>query len=200
MPLYLPLNLKFKAWGWKNPLSTRMTQQQSTTTVLYFRASLTIQSVMSVLTPKPRLHTNRLVLMFCKLSQIWILFTTLTTGEVIHPDLVPQFVDNLQLHHMSDIASCVNWKEWKRDFFISEPHALYPQNQDDIDMIFLQAVKNWRLLYDYLDETAVNKFSSLYQTFKFDTRSKRMVTRFEQWKYCMINSSYLTKRIGPFGF
>ena len=81
-------------------------------------------------------------------------------GEVIHPDFVPKFVDNLQLHHKGDsavLASCVDWKEWKREFFISQLHALYPQNPDAIDMTFLQAIKDWRLLYDCLDETVVNK-------------------------------------------
>ena len=88
-------------------------------------------------------------------------------GEVIHPDFVQKFVDNLQLHHMGDItlrASCIDWKEWKRDFFISQLHALYPQNPDAIDMTFLQAVKDWRLLYDCMDETIVNKsFDSLLE-------------------------------------
>ena len=88
-------------------------------------------------------------------------------GEVIHPDFVQKFVDNLQLHHMGDItlrASCIDWKEWKREFFISQLHALYPQNPDAIDMTFLQAVKDWRLLYDCMDETIVNKsFDSLLE-------------------------------------
>ena len=88
-------------------------------------------------------------------------------GEVIHPDFVQEFVDTLQLHHMGDItlrASCIDWKEWKREFFISQLHALYPQNLDAIDMTFHQAVKDWRLLYDCMDETIVNKsFDSLLE-------------------------------------
>ena len=85
-------------------------------------------------------------------------------GEVIHPNFVQKFVDNLQLHHMGDItlrASCMDWKEWKQ---ISQLHALYPQNPDAIDMTFLEAVKDWRLLYDCMDGTIVNKsFDSLLE-------------------------------------
>ena len=61
-------------------------------------------------------------------------------GEVIHPDFVQTLVDNLQLHHLSDItlrASCVDWKDWDREFFITQLHALYPQNPDAIDKTFL---------------------------------------------------------------
>ena len=46
-------------------------------------------------------------------------------GEVIHPDFVQTFVDNLQLHHLDNItlrASCVNWKDWDREFFITQLH------------------------------------------------------------------------------
>ena len=71
-------------------------------------------------------------------------------GEVIHPDFVQTFVDNLQLHHMGDStlrASCVDWKDWKREFFITQLQALHPQNPDAIDKTFLQAIKDWRLLY-----------------------------------------------------
>ena len=56
------------------------------------------------------------------------------------------------------------WKEWERDFFISQLQALYPQNPDAIDKIFLQAIKDWRLLYDCTDETVVEKsFDSLLE-------------------------------------
>ena len=71
-------------------------------------------------------------------------------GEVIHPDFVQTFVDNLQLHHMGDSAvraSCVDWKDWKSEFFSTQLQALYPQNPDAIDKTFLQAIKDWRLLY-----------------------------------------------------
>ena len=80
-------------------------------------------------------------------------------GEVVHPDFVQTFVDNLQLHHLSDItlrASCVDWKDWDRELFITQLHAPYPQNPDAIDKTFLQAIKDWRLLYDCMDETIVN--------------------------------------------
>ena len=81
-------------------------------------------------------------------------------GEVMHPDFVQNFVDNLQLHHMgASRASCIDWKEWKRDFFISQLQALYPQNPDAIDKAFLQAIKDWRLLYNCMDETVVEKSS-----------------------------------------
>ena len=81
-------------------------------------------------------------------------------GEVMHPDFVQKFVDNLQLHHMgSSRASCIDWKELKRDFFISQLQALYPQNPDAIDKAFLQAIKDWRLLYNCMDETVVEKSS-----------------------------------------
>ena len=61
-------------------------------------------------------------------------------------------------------ASCIDWKEWERDFFISQLHALYPQNPDAIDKTFLQAIKDWRLLYDCTDETVVEKsFDSLLE-------------------------------------
>ena len=76
-------------------------------------------------------------------------------------------MDNLQLHHLDNItlrASCVNWKDWDRDFFITQLHALYPQNPDAIDKTFLQAIKDWRLLYDCLDESVVRKsFDSLLE-------------------------------------
>ena len=67
-------------------------------------------------------------------------------GEVIHPDFVLTFVNNLQLHYMSDSAlraSCVDWKDWEREFFITKLQALYPQNPDAIDKTFLQAIKDW---------------------------------------------------------
>ena len=87
-------------------------------------------------------------------------------GKVIHPDFVQKFVDNLQLHHMGDSAlraSCIDWKEWKKDF-ISQHQALYPQNPDAIDKTFLQAIKDWRLLCDCMDETVVEKsFDSLLE-------------------------------------
>ena len=88
-------------------------------------------------------------------------------GEVVHPDFVQTFVDNLQLHHLSDItlrASCVDWKDWDREFFITQLRALYPQNPDAIDKTFLQVIKDWRLLYDCMDETIVKKsFDSLLE-------------------------------------
>ena len=88
-------------------------------------------------------------------------------GEVIHPGFVQTFVDNLQLHHLSDStlrASCVDWKDWDREFFITQLHALYPQNPNAIDKTFLQAIKDWRLLYDCMDETIVKKsFDSLLE-------------------------------------
>ena len=37
----------------------------------------------------------------------------------------------------------------------------YPQNPDAIDKIFLQAIKDWRLLYNCMDETVVAKSSDL---------------------------------------
>ena len=83
-------------------------------------------------------------------------------GKVIHPDFVQKFVDNLQLHHMGALrASWIDSKEWKRDFFISQLQALHPQNPDAIDKIFLQAIKDWRLLYNCMDETVVAKSSDL---------------------------------------
>ena len=104
-------------------------------------------------------------------------------GEVIHPDFVQKFVDNLQLHHMGDStlrASCIDWKELKRDFFISQLQALYPQNSDFIDMTFLQAIKDWRLLYDCMDETVVSKsFDTLLEIHHRYT-AKRRVTRSKQ--------------------
>ena len=76
-------------------------------------------------------------------------------------------MNNLQLHHMGDSAlraCCIDWKEWKRDFFISQLQALYPQNLDAIDKTFLQATKDWRLLCDWMDETVVEKsFDSLLE-------------------------------------
>ena len=51
-----------------------------------------------------------------------------------------------------------------RDFFISQLQALYPQNPDAIDKTFLQAIKDWRLLCDCMDETVVEKsFGSLLE-------------------------------------
>ena len=80
---------------------------------------------------------------------------------------IQTFVDNLQLHHLSDStlrASYVDWKDWDREFFITQLHALYPQNSNAIDKTFLQAIKDWRLLYDCMDETIVKKsFDSLFE-------------------------------------
>ena len=88
-------------------------------------------------------------------------------SEVIYPDFVQTFVDNLQLHHLGDSTlrtSCVDWKDWDREFFITQLHALYPQNPDAIDKTFLQAIKDWRLLYDCMGETIVKKsFDSLLE-------------------------------------
>ena len=88
-------------------------------------------------------------------------------GEVIHPDFIQTFVDNLQLHHMSDSAlraSCVDWKDWKSEFFITQLQALYPQNPDAIDKTFLQAIKDWRGGEDCMKETVDKKsFDSLLE-------------------------------------
>ena len=66
---------------------------------------------------------------------------------------------------MGDItlrASCIDWKEWKREFFISQLHALCLPNPDAIDMTYLQAIEDWRLLYDCTDETIVKNLSTRY--------------------------------------
>ena len=64
------------------------------------------------------------------------------------------------------ISLCVRRRilSGRSENFISQLHALYPQNSDAIDMTFLQAVKDWRLLYDCMDETVVSKsFDSLLE-------------------------------------
>ena len=126
-------------------------------TIRYERAD----SQIKISQKSPRLHVLQVI------ATLNSVYHSYHHGEVIHPDFVQTFVNNLQLHHMGDSAlraSCVDWKDWKRDFFISQLRALYLQNPDAIEKTFLQAIKDWRLLYDCMEETFVEKsFDSLLE-------------------------------------